>query len=104
VPTASACTAGYEVKVAGDGSQGIEALHTGQFDCVLCELNMPKVDGLQLVKKGQGRNSTQVTANPDAIDRLFSRNDQASAASGGIGLDRQALHRSPSPERDQETH
>lgn len=61
MPTASACTAGYEVKVAGDGSQGIEALHTGQFDCVLCDLNMPKVDGLQLVKtvKAETRHKSQ---------------------------------------------
>jgi two-component system, chemotaxis family, chemotaxis protein CheY len=53
-------SAGYEVEVASDGSQGTEALKTGNFDCVLCDLNMPKVDGLQLVKtvKTEPRNKS----------------------------------------------
>ncbi|PRY26392.1 PAS domain-containing protein [Aliiruegeria haliotis] len=37
--------AGYEVTIAYSGTEAIEALAQTGFDCVLCDLNMPDIDG-----------------------------------------------------------
>lgn len=41
--------AGYQVSSATDGSQGLAALEKKRFDCVLCDLKMPKMNGLQFI-------------------------------------------------------
>ena len=38
---------GYEVVVAGDGRQALAALDQDRFDCVLMDVQMPEMDGLQ---------------------------------------------------------
>jgi two-component system response regulator AtoC len=45
--------AGYEVSLAQDGLQGFEAVIKGQFDLILCDLKMPKMDGLAFLQKLQ---------------------------------------------------
>ena len=42
---------GYQVHAAGDGAAGWEALHSNNFDLLITDHNMPKVTGLELVKK-----------------------------------------------------
>lgn len=39
------CAAGYEVTLADDGVDGIAKFHSGQFDLVLLDVMMPKIDG-----------------------------------------------------------
>ena len=41
----------YEVHVAGDGSEGLEKLIKDSYDLVLCDIKMPKMDGIELLEK-----------------------------------------------------
>lgn len=45
--------AGYpcEVVEAGDGTNALEALRGADFDLVLCDINMPGMDGIELVRR-----------------------------------------------------
>jgi len=41
--------AGYEVAEAVDGKDGIAKASSGKFDLIITDLNMPNVDGIQLI-------------------------------------------------------
>jgi len=41
--------AGYEVAEAVDGKEGIAKAVSGKFDLIVTDLNMPNVDGIQLI-------------------------------------------------------
>ena len=41
----------YEITEAVDGKQGLDFLSKGQFDLVLCDIKMPKMDGIEVLKK-----------------------------------------------------
>ncbi len=47
--------AGYRVETAADGQQGIERLAGEHYDFVLCDLKMPKMDGMQFLKAARER-------------------------------------------------
>jgi len=47
--------AGYRVDTAADGRQGIERLAGEHFDFVLCDLKMPKMDGMSFLKAARER-------------------------------------------------
>jgi two-component system sensor histidine kinase and response regulator WspE len=40
---------GYEVDVATDGVDGWNAVRTGRFDLVITDIDMPRMDGIELV-------------------------------------------------------
>jgi two-component system, chemotaxis family, sensor histidine kinase and response regulator WspE len=40
---------GYEVEVAVDGMDGWNAARTGHFDLVITDIDMPRMDGIELV-------------------------------------------------------
>jgi len=42
---------GYSVAVAHDGRRGLEMVGQMQFDCILLDLVMPKMDGLQFMRR-----------------------------------------------------
>jgi two-component system sensor histidine kinase and response regulator WspE len=42
--------AGYEVEVAVDGMDGWNAVRVGRFDLVVTDIDMPRMDGIELVK------------------------------------------------------
>ena len=42
---------GYDVVVAGDGEEGLEKLNGEKIDLVLCDIKMPKMDGMELLKQ-----------------------------------------------------
>lgn len=42
---------GFEVDVAEDGMEGIEKFEKGQFDVVLCDIKMPRIDGMEVLGK-----------------------------------------------------
>ena len=44
-------SAGYRVDAAEDGAAGWEALHANSYDLLITDNNMPKVSGVDLVKK-----------------------------------------------------
>ena len=41
--------AGYEVVEAVDGKDGLSKVNHGKFDLIITDLNMPNVDGIQLI-------------------------------------------------------
>ncbi|MBW6423730.1 response regulator [Rhizobium sp. XQZ8] len=43
--------AGYTITEAVDGMDGIEKLNAGQFDLIVTDLNMPKMDGLTMIRE-----------------------------------------------------
>jgi CheY-like chemotaxis protein len=49
---------GYKVDVAEDGEQGLKLFTERQYDVVLCDIKMPKMDGLEVLDKAR-------QANPD---------------------------------------
>ena len=44
-------TAGHEVTGAADGEEGLARARTGRYDLVLTDVNMPKKDGITLVRE-----------------------------------------------------
>jgi len=43
--------AGYEVSEGVDGEDGLEVAKANQFDLVVTDINMPKMDGMTLVRR-----------------------------------------------------
>lgn len=41
---------GYEILSASDGMQALEQLPSGRIDLIITDLNMPNVDGFELIK------------------------------------------------------
>ena len=44
---------GYDVDTAGDGLEGLEKMGRADFDFVLCDLKMPKMDGMTFLRKAR---------------------------------------------------
>lgn len=42
---------GYQVVTADDGEEALAAFQPGRFDCVIADLFMPRIDGLELLKR-----------------------------------------------------
>lgn len=43
----------HEVEEAGDGLEGFRKLENGSFDLCLCDIKMPKMDGLEVLEKSK---------------------------------------------------
>jgi two-component system nitrogen regulation response regulator NtrX len=43
----------YQITEAVDGKQGLDLLFKRQFDLVLCDIKMPKMDGIEVLKKAK---------------------------------------------------
>jgi two-component system nitrogen regulation response regulator NtrX len=46
----------YEVEIANDGVEGVKKAKENQFDLVLCDIKMPKMDGIEVLGKLQEYN------------------------------------------------
>lgn len=44
---------GHEVDEAGDGQEGLKKLEAGSYDLCLCDIKMPKMDGLEVLEKAR---------------------------------------------------
>ncbi len=42
---------GYKIEEAQDGEEGLEKFQKGNFDVVLCDIKMPKLDGMEFLQK-----------------------------------------------------
>lgn len=64
---------GYTTERAFDGEAGVEKALSGQFDAVVLDVMMPKLDGFEALRKIRGQSSVPVimlTAKGDDIDRI----------------------------------
>ena len=44
---------GYEVKTAADGKEGMGAIEREQFHFILCDIKMPRMDGMAFLKSAK---------------------------------------------------
>ncbi len=42
--------AGYQVETAADGAEGLDMIQQSQYDFILCDIKMPKMDGMKFLK------------------------------------------------------
>ena len=49
---------GYKIDEAGDGEEGLKKVREKEYDVVLCDIKMPKIDGIEFLEKAK-------EANPD---------------------------------------
>jgi DNA-binding response OmpR family regulator len=65
---------GYAVDYAMDGRAGLEMAQINQYDCILLDLNLPEIDGLEISKRlRDGGNTTpiiMVTARSQIYNKL----------------------------------
>ena len=47
--------AGYDVETATDGAEGLEMIQQSRYDFILCDIKMPKMDGMQFLKLSRDR-------------------------------------------------
>lgn len=50
--------AGHSAIPLQDGQQGLQALAVGHYDCIITELTMPVVDGLEMVRRMRASGDT----------------------------------------------
>lgn len=48
---------GYVVDEAGDGAEGLRMIQEGDYDIALCDIKMPKMDGMEVLEKAQAANA-----------------------------------------------
>jgi DNA-binding NtrC family response regulator len=48
---------GYKIEEAADGEEGLKKFQSGTYDVVLCDIKMPKVDGLEFLSKATAINA-----------------------------------------------
>ena len=62
--------AGHSVIPLQDGQQGLQALAVGHYDCVVTELSMPVLDGIEMVRRmrASGDATPVVVSSADVSD------------------------------------
>lgn len=66
--------AGYTYDVATDGSDGLRRAVTGEYDLILLDLMLPKMDGFEVCRRARMKISTPiiiVTAREEEIDKVM---------------------------------
>ena len=65
--------AGYEVETADDGMEGYSKFQSKDFDLILLDIMMPKIDGyvtLELIRKESNVPVMMITAMGDVVDQI----------------------------------
>ena len=47
----------YEVETASNGEEGLQKINNSSFDQILCDIRMPRMDGLEFLKEVQKRHT-----------------------------------------------
>lgn len=64
---------GFAVDVAEDGKQGLDLAEINSYDCILLDLNLPEIDGMELATRLRKTKSTpiiMVTARSQLLNKL----------------------------------
>ena len=64
-------SAGYAVDTAGDGTTGVDMVHATEYDLIILDLNLPDMDGLQVLQKIRNRKLSPpvlILSARDAVD------------------------------------
>ena len=48
----------FEIHEASDGKKGLDSISKEKFDLVLCDIKMPKIDGIELLQRTRKKNSS----------------------------------------------
>ena len=48
---------GYKIDEAGDGEEGLKKFREKTYDLVLCDIKMPKLDGIEFLEKAKQINA-----------------------------------------------
>src|SRR5690606_212844 len=48
----------FEVSLANDGQQGLDLIQKQKFDVILCDIKMPKIDGIEFLETIQKTDDT----------------------------------------------
>jgi chemosensory pili system protein ChpA (sensor histidine kinase/response regulator) len=77
--------AGYQVEQARDGQEAWEKIHSDRYDIVFCDIEMPRMDGLELLDRLQKQEG--FTSPPIAMltSRGAERHKQMAAERGASG-------------------
>ncbi len=44
---------GFKIDEAADGAEGLKKIEENNYDCIICDIKMPKMDGIELLQKTQ---------------------------------------------------
>jgi DNA-binding NtrC family response regulator len=44
---------GFKVDEAADGAEGVKKIEENSYDCIICDIKMPKMDGIEVLQKAQ---------------------------------------------------
>jgi DNA-binding NtrC family response regulator len=44
---------GFKVDEAADGAEGVKKIEENTYDCIICDIKMPKMDGIEVLQKAQ---------------------------------------------------
>ena len=43
----------YKIDEAGDGEEGLKKVREKEYDVILCDIKMPKIDGIEFLEKAK---------------------------------------------------
>jgi len=70
---------GYEVVEAASGEEGLTKLSAGRYDCVLLDLNLPGLDGIDICRAIRARSQVSIVV----VSIRDSERDKAAARNAG---------------------
>jgi DNA-binding NtrC family response regulator len=44
---------GFEIEEASDGAEGLKMINEREYDCILCDIKMPKMDGIEVLAEAR---------------------------------------------------
>ncbi|KHD07853.1 hypothetical protein PN36_13205 [Candidatus Thiomargarita nelsonii] len=72
---------GLEVETAQDGIEGLEKLHTGEFDVAVVETQLPKLTGIEMIKKA---NEADIDTDMVILTEHGKKDDAVAAINMGV--------------------
>ena len=94
--------AGFEVLQAVDGQDGLDVLGKEQVDVVITDINMPRMDGYEVIRQLRSNPDAQIDADPGTDDRKRSRQEKSCPRGRRYRVDGQAVRSGPADRHHQQ--